>query len=81
MSKKLATPFQPTHCLQFGPKIVEEANKHVRSVRCNFCAFFDRAKVKAGYEHAGKKHQRSSRNDTKYWTLFAPQNYCSHHES
>jgi hypothetical protein len=66
MSKKPATPFQPAHCLQFGLKIVEEANKRIRSVRCNFCAFFSRAKVKAGDEHAGEKCQRSSRNDTKY---------------
>jgi hypothetical protein len=81
MSKKPATLFQPAHCLQFGLKIVEEANKRATSVRCNFCAFFGRAKVKAGDEHAGEKRQHSSRNDTKYWTSFAPQNYHSHHES
>jgi hypothetical protein len=52
MSKKLATPFQSAHCLQFGLKIVEEANKRVRSVRYNFCAFFGRAKVKAGWQKA-----------------------------
>jgi hypothetical protein len=51
------------------------------SVRCNFCAFFGRAKVKASDEHVGEKRQHSSRNDTKYWTSFAPQNYRSHHES
>jgi hypothetical protein len=62
-------------------KIAEEANKRVTSVRCNFCAFFDRAKIKAGDEHAGEKRQRSSRNNTKYWMSFAPQNYRSHHES
>jgi hypothetical protein len=66
MSKKPATPFQPTHYLQFGLKIVEEANKRVTSVHCNFCAFFGRAKVKASDEHTGEKRQRSSRNDTKY---------------
>ncbi|CAK9215228.1 unnamed protein product [Sphagnum troendelagicum] len=81
MSKKPATPFQPTHCLQFGLKIAEQANKRVTSVRCNFCAFFGRAKVKASDKHASEKHQRSSRNDTKYWTSFVPQNYRSHHES
>ncbi|CAM6064274.1 unnamed protein product, partial [Sphagnum tenellum] len=81
MSKKPATPFQPAHCLQFGLKIAKEANKRVMSVRCNFCAFFGRAKVKAGDEHAVEKRQRSSCNDTKYWTSFAPQNYRSHHES
>jgi hypothetical protein len=51
------------------------------SVRCNFYAFFGRTKVKAGDEHVGEKRQRSSRNDTKYWTSFTPQNYRSHHES
>ncbi len=81
MSKKPATPFQPAHCLQFGLKIAEEANKHVTSVRCNFCAFFGRAKIKASDEHASEKRQCSSCNDTKYWTSFAPQNYRSHHES
>jgi hypothetical protein len=81
MSKKPATPFQPAHYLQFGLKIAEEANKRVTSVRCNFYAFFGHAKVKAGDEHVGEKCQRSSRNDTKYWTSFVPQNYCSRHES
>ncbi|CAK9219905.1 unnamed protein product [Sphagnum troendelagicum] len=81
MLKKPTTPFQLAHCLQFGLKIAKEANKRVTSVRCNFCAFFGRVKVKAGDEHAGKKRQRSSRNDTKYWTAFATQNYRSHHES
>jgi hypothetical protein len=33
MSKKPATPFQPAHCLQFGLKVVEEANKRVTSVQ------------------------------------------------
>ncbi|CAK9222467.1 unnamed protein product [Sphagnum troendelagicum] len=80
MSKKPGTLFQLAHCLQFGLKIVEEANKRVTSVRCNFCAFFGRAKVKVGDEHAGEKRQRRSRNDTKYWTSFTSQNYCSHHE-
>jgi hypothetical protein len=80
MSKNPATPFQPAHCLQFGLKIVEEANKRITSVCRNFCAFFGRATVKASDEHAGEKRQRSSRNDTKYWTSFAPQNYRSHHE-
>jgi hypothetical protein len=55
MSKKPAMPFQPTHCLQFGLKIIEEANKHVTSVRCNFCAFISCTKVKAGDEHADIK--------------------------
>ncbi len=49
-------------------------------MRCNFCAFFGRAKVKTSDEHAGEKRQRSSRNDTKYWMSFTPQNYRSHHE-
>ncbi|CAM6002651.1 unnamed protein product [Sphagnum balticum] len=80
MSKNPATPFQPAHCLQFGLKIVEEANKRITSVCRNFCAFFGRATVKASDEHAGEKRQRSSRNDTKYWMSFAPQNYRSHHE-
>jgi hypothetical protein len=62
-------------------KISEEANKRVMSARCNFCAFFGRAKVKASDEHAGEKRQRSSRNDTKYWTSFVSQNYRNHHES
>lgn len=48
-------PFQLTHCLQFGLKIIEEANKHVTLVRCNFCAFFGCTKVKAGDEHADIK--------------------------
>ncbi|CAM6023035.1 unnamed protein product [Sphagnum balticum] len=81
MSKKPATPFQLAHCLQFGLKIAEEANKRVMSLRCNFCAFFGRAKVKVGDKHVGEKRQRSSRNDTKYWTSFVSQNYHSHHES
>ncbi len=81
MSKKPATLFQPAHCFQFGLKIAEEANKRVTSVHCNFCAFFGHAKVKAGDEHAGEKRQRSSRNNTKYWTSFALQNYRNHHES
>ncbi len=81
MSKKPPTAFQPAHCLQFGLKIAEEANKRVTSMRCNFCAFFGHAKVKASDKHVGKKHQRSSCNDTKYWTSFALQNYRSHHES
>jgi hypothetical protein len=80
MSKKPATSFQLAHCLQFRLKIAEEANKRVTSVRCNFCAFFGRAKVKAGDEHVGEKRQCSLRNDTQYWTSFAPQNYRTHHE-
>ncbi len=55
MSKKHAMPFQLAHCLQFGLKIVEEANKRVTSMRCNFCAFFGHAMVKAGDEHASEK--------------------------
>jgi len=81
MSKKPATPFQRAYCLQFELKIVEEANKRITSVRCNFCTFFGRVKVKVSDEHVGKKRQRSSRNDTKYWTSFVPQNYRNHHES
>ncbi|CAK9252169.1 unnamed protein product [Sphagnum jensenii] len=64
MLKKPATSFQLAHCLQFGLKIAKEANKRVTLVHCNFCAFFGRAKVKAGDEHAGEKRQRDSRNDT-----------------
>ncbi|CAM6072272.1 unnamed protein product [Sphagnum tenellum] len=81
MSKKPATPFQLAHCFQFKLKIAEEANKRLTLVRSNFCAFFGHTKVKASEEHAGEKRQRSSRNDTKYWTSFASQNYRSHHES
>uniref|UniRef100_A0AAV1TLT7 Uncharacterized protein n=1 Tax=Peronospora matthiolae TaxID=2874970 RepID=A0AAV1TLT7_9STRA len=44
--------------------VAEEANKQVTSVRCSFCAFFGRTKVKAGHEHTGEKRQRSSPNDT-----------------
>jgi hypothetical protein len=66
MSKKPTMSFQAAHCFQFGPKIVEEASKRVRSVHCNFCAFFGRTKVKVDDEHVGEKCQRSSRNNTKY---------------
>uniref|UniRef100_A0AAV1UGB6 Uncharacterized protein n=1 Tax=Peronospora matthiolae TaxID=2874970 RepID=A0AAV1UGB6_9STRA len=64
-----------------GLMVAEEANKHVTSVRCSFCALCIRTNVKAGDEHAGEKRKRNSCKDTKYWTKFVPQNYRSRHES
>uniref|UniRef100_M4BWZ7 Uncharacterized protein n=1 Tax=Hyaloperonospora arabidopsidis (strain Emoy2) TaxID=559515 RepID=M4BWZ7_HYAAE len=70
------TPFQEKHALEFGLELIKTEKGGAQPVRCLFCIYDRRDKVKIG-RSTGRK--RKSRVDIKYYTKpFSPQNYRSH---
>ena len=76
-SKSRQTPFKSAHLLEYGLVITQRNPKsfEVRSVRCQFCAFFGREQI------IGQKRQRKQTENEKYWRPpFRPQYYRDRHE-
>src|SRR5436190_84776 len=76
-SNSRQTPFKTAHLLKYGLTITQRNPKtlQVCSVRCQFCAFFDREQI------IGQKRQRKQTENEKCWRPpFPPEYYRDHHE-
>ena len=69
------TSFKEAHLLEYGLVITHPKTFQVRSVRCQFCAFFGREQI------IGQKRQRKQTENEKYWQPpFQSEYYRDHHE-
>ena len=70
------TQFQPAHELLYGLKVmhIDPSNRHVMSVRCQFCVYFGREQA------FGAQRARKQTSRIKTWESFRPELYESHHQ-